>query len=254
MEFRNQYLMIVIVLLVFVGTAFLMFARLPEERVVTSADGMITVEASVGSDVTIEITRGGASAVEHTAVVGSAYYVNPSESVLSQPATITMRYTEEMLSGVDPAQLVIGYYDLEAHAWRTLSSRLNRDLTELSAETGHLSSWALLVERQVELPLELNDLIHNLTVEPMEDATGYIVEVAYTLAGEDYVLVPGNVVTGGCGGVYQLGQAQEWTEVRESYQAMVDGVDQTVDFKVIVKWEIGNGCKEDEEFGPGIRE
>lgn len=207
----------------------------------------------MGSDVKIEITLGGTSPIEHTAVIGNVYFVDPSGSILSAPATITMRYTESMLVGVDPAQLVIGYYDLEAQAWRTLSSRLNRTTQELSAETGHLSSWALLVDHQVELPLALNDLIHDLTVEPMEGATGYVVEVAYTLAGQDYVLVPGNVVTGGCGGVYELGQTQEWTEAEESYQAQVDGVDQAVDFKVIVKWELGNGCEEGEELGPGRR-
>ncbi|MBU0531393.1 hypothetical protein KJ910_02775 [Patescibacteria group bacterium] len=254
MQSRSQYLMIIIVLLVFVGTAYLMFARLPEERVVTSADGMITVEASVGSDVSIEITLGGVSTVQQTAVIGNVYFVEPSEVILSEPATVIMRYTDELLVGEDPGRLMIGYYDMEARAWRALPSRLDRTTQELSAETGHLSSWALLVDRQIELPLALNDLIQELTSQPLAGATGYVVEVAYTLTGKDYVLVPGNVVTGGCGGIYESGQRQEWTEGTGSYRAMVDGVTQTVDFRVIVKWEIAEGCFEFKPFGPSLRE
>ncbi len=252
MKSQNQYLMILIVVLVFAGTAYLMFSRLPEERIVSSDDGLITVEAVTQSDVVFEITSESRPEAQ-MAVLGKVYSVEPSDARLSQAATIRMRYTDEMLGELNPAQLVIGYFDTNVQAWRTLPTSLNRNARELSAETSHLSSWAILIDRNIEIPLAINDLIYRLISKPLYGATGYQVEIAYSIGEGDFILLPDKPASGGCGGVYRTGEIREFTSLEQVLEASVDGVVEAINFRVIATWEVGEGCLDGKELSASYR-
>jgi len=63
-------LIVFVTLLIFIGTAFLMFTRLPEDQFVLSEDGLMSVEAVTGSDVRIEIQQAGVGQDGNAFVVG----------------------------------------------------------------------------------------------------------------------------------------------------------------------------------------
>jgi hypothetical protein len=67
---------------------------------------------------------------------------------LSQPSTITVKYSEEDLAaaGGDPHRLVLAYWDEAAGEWKPLETDVNTDDMTLSASTTHLSTWAVLAK------------------------------------------------------------------------------------------------------------
>jgi PKD repeat protein len=65
---------------------------------------------------------------------------------LSQPSTITVRYSEADLAaaGGDPNKLVLAYWDEAAGQWKALKTTADTAEMTLSASTTHLSTWAVL--------------------------------------------------------------------------------------------------------------
>lgn len=237
-------LVVFVTLLVLIGTAYLTFTRLPEEQFILSEDGVFSIEAMTGSDVTIDVTKAGVGREAGAAVVGNVYYVTPSEARLSEAANIRIRYTDELVEGLDLANLTIAYYDLEVEAWRAVPTSLDRTRQMFSAETGHLSSWALIQTHNLVKPSQVNDSVALLREMSPSGATGFVMELAYSIEGDDYILSEEIITSGGCGGIYQVGEHTVQTEEIFLTSAQVDGVHQEVDFKLVATWEIGQGCPE----------
>lgn len=229
----------IIVLLVALGTVFLMFNRLPEERVIISDDGLFTIEAWVGESISIVVSENEATASN---IISQIYDVQPSEAQLTTFATITIRYSEESLGDTQAEELIIGYFDEVAEVWRTVPSTIDLEAQTVSAEVDHLSSWGLVVNRQVELGGALNEAIQSIAQDIPVGATGLLIETAYGLVGEAPVLVPGVLLSGGCGGVYERGQETYQNIESLEATAQINGVSQTVQFRVVGTWAIGKGC------------
>ncbi len=243
-------LVVFVTLLVLIGTVFLTFTRLPEEQFVISEDGIFSIEAMTGSDVTIDVTEAGVGREAGAAVIGNVYYVTPSEARLSEVATIRIRYTEEQVKELNLSNLSIAYYDLDVEAWHRVPTSLDRTRQIFSAETGHLSSWALIQTHQIVKPNLVNDAASRLRELPPSGATGYVMELAYSIEGDDYILLEETITSGGCGGIYQVGEHTAQTDDSFTTTAQVDGVDQEVEFKLVATWEIGQGCVEDAPLSP----
>ena len=66
---------------------------------------------------------------------------------LSQPSVITAKYSEADLAAADgdPNRLVLAYWDEAASEWKPLKTSVDTANMTLSASTGHLSTWAVLV-------------------------------------------------------------------------------------------------------------
>jgi len=167
-------------------------------------------------------------------------------------ATIRIRYTEEIEKEFDLSGLSIAYFDLNVNAWRAVPTSLDRDRQIFSAETGHLSSWALVRVNEIVLPDEVNNAVNKLRDLPPSGSTGYLMEVAYSVDGEEFILHEERVASGGCNGVYQVGEHQAITEQDFIAMTKVDGVNQEMFFKVIATWEIGDGCPTSSLLGPSV--
>jgi len=66
---------------------------------------------------------------------------------LSQPTTITVKYSEADVAAADgnAENLVLAYWDEEAEQWKPLNTVVNTADVTLTASTTHLSTWAILV-------------------------------------------------------------------------------------------------------------
>lgn len=96
-------------------------------------------------------------------VVGSAYQVNVSsgEYGLSLPAAVNMRYHAEMVSSVVTSTMRIYRWDAEAKRWASVGGTIGPDHNIVSAQTDHLSTFAIMGKkvgfREVYLPLILRN-------------------------------------------------------------------------------------------------
>jgi branched-chain amino acid transport system substrate-binding protein len=133
----------------------------PAGGTVQTADGKITAEfpanATVGAlTVTIEyIEPPSDKSAPQGLKAGNTYFVIEVRDAggnaivtLSQPVTITVKYTDEDVeaAGGNPSKLVLAYYDEAVGEWQTLDTTVNTIDKTLSANTTHLSTWAVLAK------------------------------------------------------------------------------------------------------------
>jgi hypothetical protein len=126
---------------------------------VETADKQVSTEFPSGAVpgaamVTIGITTAsglsdvpGAFTMGDTCFVISALDETGNEIItLSQPSTITVRYSEADVAaaGGDPNRLVLAYWDETAGKWKPLKTSVDAAKMTLSASTTHLSTWAVL--------------------------------------------------------------------------------------------------------------
>jgi len=67
---------------------------------------------------------------------------------LSQPAVITVKYSEADLAAADgdPNRLVLAHWDEAAGQWKALKTSVDTEDMTLSASTTHLRTWAVLAK------------------------------------------------------------------------------------------------------------
>jgi len=137
----------------------------PAGGTVQTADGKIIADfpanTAVGAlTVTIEdIEPASATSTPQGFKAGGTYFVleitdagGNAMVTLSQPVTITVKYSDEDVAaaGGDPNDLVLAYYDETASEWKTLDTTVNTTDKSLSANTTHLSMWAVLAKTSSE--------------------------------------------------------------------------------------------------------
>jgi len=126
-----------------------------------TSDGQVSTEFPSGAVsgpamVTIEMeTAASLPDVPEAFMIGDTCFVivaldeDGNEIVtLSQPSTITVKYSGEDLAAADgdPRRLVLAFWDEAAGEWKALKTSVNTADMTLSASTGHLSTWVVLAK------------------------------------------------------------------------------------------------------------
>jgi len=149
-------------------TNFITVTKTPTQEDVTDQGGTVETEGGqIAADfpagaitgtaaVTIkQIPSSSAAAAPQGFKAGSTYFTIEVKDAggnavvtLSQPVTITVKYTEEDVeaAGGNPSKLVLAYYDEAVGEWQTLDTTVSTIDKTLSANTSHLSTWGVLVE------------------------------------------------------------------------------------------------------------
>lgn len=107
---------------------------------------MVTIEARA-TDGLPEAPR--SFTIGDTCFVISALDADTNEPLTpSEPATITVKYSEADLASADgnPDHLVLAYWDEAASRWETVKTSADTTSMTLSASTSHLSTWVVLAK------------------------------------------------------------------------------------------------------------
>ena len=83
---------------------------------------------------TKKVTLIGTPAVGDGFAVGGIYILEPENGMLSKPATLTLRYTDESAAGRDVDAFSVYHYDPDARLWTPVSSSHDRAARTLSTE------------------------------------------------------------------------------------------------------------------------
>lgn len=227
---------LLVVLVILCGTAFLLLQNNPEERTVTSADGRLTVVATLSPTDTLEVdTVPGSEAPLYTAVLGPIYQLYPGDKLLTIPATLIFSY-DPALSNAESVALRVGYFDEAFQMWRPVETFLDTSEHRVSAKISSFSKWALLRLDDVARPNFDSEIAALLTAAPA-GAVGYQLEVGYSDVPGDFVILNGAGKSGGCSGQYRTGTSIQMTSTSDIFG-------ESLEYQIVALWQIGNGCGE----------
>jgi len=235
-----------ILLIVFVAaaTTFLMLAKDPERVTVTSEDYQVVVDGPVREGTVVRITKNEALSRElHTAVVAPVYDIEPNRTVFEQPLDLTMFFNPDLVAAAQ--DLALGYFDTDRSAWRVVPSEVDGQGHHVQASVDHFSPWTILLKREVVISPDVIDLLDSMIANGFrENVVGYTADIAYSTIEDDFVILFDDYREGGCNTVFQIGDRLQ-TQAKEIVApASVDGEEQEVTFKVLIDWQLGEGCSE----------
>jgi hypothetical protein len=225
---------LVAVIMIFLGTIFVIVSERPEGRIVRSADGRVTLEGELAEDAQISIDLSPQMAERYTALVFGPYQAYPSDTVLVTPVTIQFSYTSDELGGADPRALRVAFYDRAFAMWRTVPTTVN-DGVATALLTAFDAPVALLLLDDVASPNFENEITTLIASAP-DDAVGYELAVGYAQAPGDFVILEGSTKSGGCGGRFQLGESTTMTSVGDVFS---DGLE----YQIVVIWQLDERCE-----------
>ena len=229
----QRLLFSIAMILTLAGTIFVVIAKNPEEKIVTSDDSFVTLAAHVLATETLAIDVVPDSADKpYTAVLGRVYQLYPAGKMLTNPATLTFSYGD--LSNSEALALHVGYFDEAFQMWRTVETMLNTSKREASAQMTKFSEWALLQLDDVARP-NFDQEIEALISASPEGAVGYQLEVGYSDVPGDFVMLNGAGKSGGCGGQYRRGTSTQMTSTGDVFS-------DSLEYQIVAVWEMGRGC------------
>ncbi|MBI2484537.1 hypothetical protein HYW18_00015 [Candidatus Uhrbacteria bacterium] len=173
-----------IVFLVALGSAYLLFVRDPDKQVVVSPDGFFRFSAMTAPSIprmSVDRTEGGPS----TARLSPIYSVTPS---IGLPASARV----SLKSDLAPSGVVLARFWEEVGAWEPLPTRhlLDRFSADLQGDEAWTGSFALIKSVSVDSPPKEQLMLETLLAEAPENAVSGEVFMAYSLAPDDFVLIP----------------------------------------------------------------
>lgn len=122
----------------------------------TSEDGKLTVTIPKGTKALDEkgkpleklesaVDESPPDPPEEANVIGLAYDFGPEGATFDPPMSLTFRFDlEELPEGVDPADLVLAFYDEETGKWVELECEVDTDAKTVTAKVSHFTTFALI--------------------------------------------------------------------------------------------------------------
>jgi len=145
---------------------FIVITKPPVQETVTDQGGVVETE---GGEIAVEFPAGAVTgtatvtikqiappadaSIPHGFKAGTTFFTVEAKDAggnsivtLSQPLTITVKYSDEDVATAsgDPNNLVLAYYDEAVGKWNPLTTTVNTTDKTLSAITTHLSTWATM--------------------------------------------------------------------------------------------------------------
>lgn len=223
--------MLLVALAVLVGTGTVGFLPDPEARVTTSADGAVRIEGSWRADVPPPAILRRSLPGPLLAVRGAPYEI--SAPLAPEGSLYRVSFNIGSSLGERP---VLYQFDADLAAWRALPAEQSADQWRLQIETQALSAglWGMGISLPVDRPAGAEGALRDaLRVWP-PGAVGYQAFAMRVNAAGDAVLLADPVDTGGCDGLFHLGNTQTKTSRDVPF-----GDDA---YRIVVRWQMADGC------------
>jgi len=228
----------IIALFVALFTLGAIFLPEPEEQVLISSDGRVTLSGL--SRQSQEFTLDVAQTTYALPLLGPAYDIGPAGVVVDRPFTLVFASSE---SGAATDKLSILYYQEELEFWSPVPdfSQLNKD--SLYVATASTGRYALALEQRIDPPNFLTAYDALLAMAPAT-TTGFATHVGYRLNNGPVIELPSLEQRGGCGGLFAEGDHRLISEITRQANILIDDVasDVTFVFRSVWSTTINAGC------------
>jgi len=190
---RNTSVLFPFVLgVVLVGTWFVLSYPVPDERMIRSDDGVVSVALPAGMGDGVSVLLREDITGPFTAVVGPVYEIPSDAGVLPVGTALAFDVRPEWFENQSDALATLYGYDAARGAWEAMQSVFDPALRQvtlvLTAPSSH-ELWAVGVRQ--EMPLAQGDyaLMEDVLNHPPVGAGGYEGFFAIATVGRDFVLV-----------------------------------------------------------------
>jgi len=233
---------VLVTIFVFViASAFFFLNTEPERQVVSSTDEILTVIADLPKDLKVEVkTNEQTPETEWTSAVEKIYTITPDNTTLPTFATIQIKTKKRS----EEENFKIAYYDNNKSAWIPIET--NRDETRelFESRVTHFSKWTLLKEHKVNIfESDKEKLIESALLAAPEKANSYIIDIAYSTAPGDFVMLEENTKSDTCQTRSTKRMKEITTMIDRAVTLSIDNKDTAGEIRAIVRWQIGDGCK-----------
>lgn len=222
---KRSYFFTVLLIAIAVISIIVLIIKIPEESSVVSQDGLVTVSGLARQSQQFIIST--PVAKESNILFGSVYKIEPSMIALEEPATISW-----IIKNAQPDLGVqLYYFDQDLEMWTMVNRVIDRADGLMVVEVDQLGFFTLGTNTPLlDLPDFDDQLLSIIELAP-ENTVGYEMAVAY-----DYGLGPliqiSETVIGGCGGVVEIGNSEEISQV------------EYLSYSIIARWFVSDlaGC------------
>lgn len=229
---------------VLVTVGFFVVAE-PEEKRVTSSDGVLTIVGLARQTQPFTIDPGAESVQEP--LLGKSYRVLPDEVTLDEPAVISFA-----LPGTgDPESQGIFRYHPDLLMWERVEPVVAHEQYLLAVRTGQLGRFAVGRVETFEAPAFVTTYDALRAMAP-ENAVGYETVVGYSRSDQEVIRLYDLGESGGCGGVVRVGDGQELSRLLREVSLTINEQATPITFTFVTRWftSSAGGCAEDESLQP----
>jgi hypothetical protein len=233
---------------VFVAAAsvWFVFSANPEEMVVRSEDGVVTVTGVFSKASPSPFIAGGG--LTNTIFFGQSYRFEPMTMVLAKPVLLTWQLAPVVDAGGVTEGLAVYRFNEDSLMWEVVSPVVAADGTMLAVATTVFGVFALGKKEAVTVP-EFVEVYKDILVAKPVGAVGFVTTVGYSKAGVGSTIkLPSVGQQGGCGGAVQPGVSEQKSSVTRDVVLLVDDVQTKLTLTFFTRWFMASGCSVNAAF------
>jgi hypothetical protein len=230
----------IIAAVLIIGALWFVIADEPEEVLVISEDGILSLRGVARESQPFTITQEGPR--DLMGDVGVVYHVEPDEIDLEAPVTIEMRLDHLE----NPDRYTPHRYNLDFHVWVTMNAE-ERDAYRFKTTSNRTGYISLLPYEEIDVPNFLTTQDALLELAPL-GTVGFEMVSGAGEEGGPMIQTKGKVKLGGCGGQFKGGNRTETSTMRETAHVLMGDMDREIEFLFTARWQIdeGGGCEDSE--------
>ncbi len=237
------------------GSVWFMFSANPEEKMVQSTDGEVTVTGVAKASAPLRvvtvtdaipmIASGGTS-------INKSYRIMPDATLLAKPVVLTWQLKDLLVSA---SEVAVYRFNEDSLMWDMVLPIVAYSDTMLAVETSTLGVFTLGKKETVTVP-QFIDVYKDILVSKPVGAVGFVTTVGYVRAspspsitgGGSIMRLPSVGQQGGCGGAVEPGVTEQKSTVTRDVTLLVDDVQTKVTLTFFTRWMMGDGCPVDSPF------
>ncbi len=231
-----------------------MFTANPEDRVVASPDGVVTVTgvARASAPIVVSTVTDARPLIANNVTVGSSYLITPDVTPLVQPVVLSWKIdwatipTSSMATSTSSG-LAVYRFNEDSLMWEMVQPIVAYSETMLAVETSTLGTFALGQKETVTTP-QFVDVYSDILKTKPEGAVGFVTTVGYAPEGGSIVRLSSVGQQGGCGGAVEPGVSEQRSSVTRDVNLLVNDVQTKVTLTFFTRWFMGDGCPVDAPF------
>lgn len=237
----QEFIISLLLGIVFFGTLIATFAIPPEELRLVSEDGRVRVEAQVPAPELARLLVRERDTDPLSFLRGPLYEIDLGIEVLPQPYQLRILYDPSWFGENDPETIRLYYFDERLSAWRIYPFTLDADEEVIEAEIITTASlWSLGISGPEDAK-GYEDIVSELISFPPEGAIGFTVSIV-AADSDDILLLDSERVRGGCEGQFRLGTSETITTRERRIGSAL--------YRAQAHWQLAEGCASDERIEP----
>ncbi|MDP2632073.1 MAG: hypothetical protein Q8P30_04915 [Candidatus Uhrbacteria bacterium] len=237
MQKKYIYFFPALIIIIAIVSVALVIALEPEESLVESTDGILTVQglARISQPFNIDLTDPAGGDV----LFGTVYDVDPYGAYLEDAATLAF----SLLDLESPNNVAVFRYESDLLMWEQVTREVKRSKESITVEVNTLGRYSLGIQPDIEAPAFLTTYDQLLSMAPA-GTVGFEMSTGYMAGDGTIIQIRSSERTGGCSGIVQHGNNEEFSKIQQSARVLLNNVDTEIEFLFVARWFVNDieGC------------